>query len=271
MSDTLTPRLARSFACVVAEPQARDAEGEAGLGIHWCLAPPTVPQGAMQADGHVTVEAGGVLPPPPFPRRMWAGGDIEIYDPLLVHDAVERLSCISDVTVKKGRSGTLCFISLTHDYTTSRGLALRDRQDLVYRETALAPTTGGGAAPEAAGSGGAVAMRRVAPDPVLLFRYSAITFNAHRIHYDAPYARDVEGYPNLVVHGPLQATMLLQAAARRAGRPPRRFTYRATAPLFAGTAFDLMVGKADDTMVLWTQADGGRIGMRATAQWEDGR
>ena len=267
VTDVITPRLAKSFACVLAEGDATGAEDEAALGIHWCLAPPAVPQNAMLDDGHVTAEAGGVLPPPPFPRRMWAGGEIVFHDALQVGDVVERVSRITDITAKEGRSGALCFVTLLHEYSTRRGLALRDRQDLVYRKKALGPA---GAARDAAGSDG-VAIRRVDPDAVLLFRYSALTFNAHRIHYDAPYARNVEGYPGLVVHGPLQATLLLQAAARHAGRPPRRFTYRATSALFAGTPFDLMLGVDADSMALWTQATDGRIGMRAAAQWDDGR
>jgi 3-methylfumaryl-CoA hydratase len=183
---------------------------------------------------------------------------------------VIRRSLIADISLKEGRSGALCFVTVRHELATERGIAIRERQDLVYR-AAIAL----GAGPALSSPAPAVEAPqqpdltwRVEATPLLLFRYSALTFNGHRIHYDHPYATDVEGYPGLLVHGPLQATLLLNLAASLGGGAPRRFSYRATAPLVAGQPFDLHgLRSAAGDVECWSGDSAGSIAMKATASW----
>ena len=238
------------------------AGAPAPLGIHWCLATPAVGRADLQADGHPRPGA-TILPPVPLPRRMWAGGDITWHDALCIGDEVTRRSTVKDVTTKHGRSGALCFVQVEHQYVTPRGLAISELQDIVYRAAAPpgpAPTP---ALSQTAGS----RLQTMQTDPVQLFRYSALTGNAHRIHYDLAYATGVEGYSGLVVHGPLQATLLMQAAAAAAGRNPARFSYRATAPLFCGDAVAVCCDAPGLPTAIWTSDAGGRVGLMAELQW----
>src|SRR5262249_41985329 len=157
------------------------------------LGQPVYPVSQLGPDGHPT--RGGFLPPVPLPRRMWAGGELQFVDPLRVGDEAKRSSRISDVTLKTGSTGTLCFVSVEHVVTTPRGLAIRERQDIVYRDVSKGPS-----APPAKTAPPPAAKHREThlSDPVLLFRYSALTFNGHRIHYDRDYVTKVEGYPGLI-------------------------------------------------------------------------
>ena len=238
------------------------APGEAlPLAIHWCLAPAAVPPGDIGEDGHPA--RGGFLPPVPLPRRMWAGGELKFVRPLRIGDTVERLSRIADVTQKVGRTGRLVFVTVEHENSTGEGLAVFERQDLVYREAQTAATSP--AAP--AELRPADVSLGIDATTVLLFRYSALTFNGHRIHYDRDYARDVEGYPGLVVHGPLQATLLANLAARLSdGRPPRRFAYRGVSPLFDGAPFTVNAVHRDGGFDLWCADAAGVATMTATAE-----
>lgn len=260
--DLITAQLVKAFRALLNQEPGEPAPGEAApLAIHWCLAPPTARMAGLGPDGHQA--RGEFLPPVPLPRRMWAGGAIESVGALRVGERVRRLSEIEDVTLKQGRSGPLCFVGVRHDYVTERGLALRERHDIVYREMTAAESR----APNAEQPGDLV--RSIDPTPTLLFRYSAVTYNGHRIHYDQPYATQVEGYPGLVVHGPLQATLLLHLAAElKDGRAPRHFRYRGVSPLFAGTPFQLHGRlRPDGTADCWTQGEGSRIAMTAEASW----
>lgn len=228
--DQVTDRLIAAFRATMGRFVA---PSEVPLGLHWCLSPPIAPADSLGADGHPA--KGGFLPPVPLPRRMWAAGELEFHMPLRPLDWVERRSTILDVVEKSGRSGKLCFVTVGHDLHGPRGLALRERHVIVYRPAATGP------APESPpGDGDAERLWQVPVDPVLLFRYSALTFNGHRIHYDQPYATGVEHYPGLVIHGPLQATLMLNLAAEMLGRVPRRFAFRALAP--ACGPQDLRVG-----------------------------
>jgi 3-methylfumaryl-CoA hydratase len=232
--DIVTPRLVESFRATFGMHLAPVGESEAPLGIHWCLSPAIVPMDALGPDGHPAKNL--FLPPIPQPRRMWAGGVLEYHAPLLVGDVVRRDTTIGDIARKQGRSGELWFVAVHHDYSTARGLALRERHDIVYREAAK-PAVAGGAENDAGWKDfddqveGAWV---VETSSTLLFRYSAMTFNGHRIHYDLPYATGVEGYAGLVVHGPVQATLLYNLAASTEGRPPARFEYRGLSPAIAG-------------------------------------
>jgi 3-methylfumaryl-CoA hydratase len=229
---------------------------------HWLYFLPDAPQSAIGADGHPRRDERGLLPPVPLPRRMWAGGRVEFLAPIAVGAALTRVTTIAAIRAKQGASGDLLFVTLQHDIAADGVPAIREEQDLVYRAAATAstaPSTPPPAEPEPAD-----AVRRVTADPVLLFRYSALTFNAHRIHYDRDYARDVEGYAGLVVHGPLIATLLIDHARREMPTlAPRHFSFRAEAPLIDGAPFDLCLTREGSGARLWARDAGGRTTMRA--------
>ncbi|MFN3825572.1 MAG: MaoC family dehydratase N-terminal domain-containing protein [Pseudorhodobacter sp.] len=258
--DDITPRLANSLAAVLDEPVTLGLGDVAPVGIHWCLSPEFAPMGRLGPDGHPA--RGDFLPPVPLPRRMWAGGELEFSGDFRVGDRVRRVSEVADVVVKSGRTGTLCFVTVRHEYHGPRGLALRERHDIVYRAIE-APA--GGAPPNDAQPTPEETLS-VEGSPVLLARYSAATFNGHRIHYDRDYCRDVELYPDLIVHGPLQATYLLRmATAMNAGGLPTRFAFRGTAPLFDGGVFTVNGVRGPESQ-LWVTNSTGTVTMKATAR-----
>jgi 3-methylfumaryl-CoA hydratase len=213
-------------------------------------------------DGHAA--KGEFLPPVPLPRRMWAGGSIAFKAPLRIGDQVRRRSTIADVTVKEGRTGTLCFVSVDHDYSTERGQALTERHDIVYREATSAAPKPVATASSAAEPRPADVTRLVDATPTLLFRYSALTFNGHRIHYDQPYVTGVEGYAGLVVHGPMQASLMFNLAAELGERVPASFRYRGASPLIAGQRFAVR-GRRDAAggIHCWTEDAAGKICMES--------
>ncbi len=262
--DVVTPRLVSEFHATLAPHLATVNEGEAPLAIHWCLAPPTATMAALGPDGHAT--KGEFLPPVPLPRRMWAGGSIETLSPLRLGDTVQRKSTIDDVTVKQGRSGTLCFVAVRHELSTARGLAIRERHDIVYRDMPSGSNTPSVVPAFEPASPPADLVWEVQTSPVLLFRYSALTFNGHRIHYDHRYVTEVEGYDGLVVHGPLQASLLFNLAATLGAGAPRRFDYRGVAPLIVGAPLRVCAKREAATQVkCWTESNG--VKMEATATW----
>ncbi|MGP6158646.1 MAG: MaoC family dehydratase N-terminal domain-containing protein [Vulcanimicrobiaceae bacterium] len=234
-------------------------------GAHWLYFLPTSRESELAPDG--LPRRGGFLPPVTLPRRMWAGGRLFFHDMLLVGDRAERVSTIKDVSTRRGRTGQLCFVLVEHRISTTRGLAIREEHDIVFRE-APARDAAPVAAPNAA-PGEPLWQRSVVADDVFLFRYSALTFNAHRIHYDRRYATETEGYPGLIVHGPLQATLLLDLLRRE--RPDvqlREFAFRALAPLFETDPFTLNGRPAPDgSAELWTAGPGGAPAMSACARW----
>ena len=246
----------------VGKPQDGDA---APFTAHWCLTLPVVPMSEVGPDGHP--QRGGFLPPVPLPRRMWAGGAIEFIEPLRVGDAVTRTSTIKDLTMKSGSTGMLCFVSVDHVFKSPRGVAIRERHDIVYRDM---PTGGQNATPAKPSAAPAAARHceRHLADPVLLFRYSALTFNGHRIHYDRDYVTKVEGYPGLIVHGPLQAALLIELAAKlHGGKAPASFVYRGLQPLFDGGEFSVNANDTPAGMELWTANSAGQPTMQGTATW----
>jgi 3-methylfumaryl-CoA hydratase len=263
-SDIVTAQLVKGLRATlfqeIGEPKAGDA---APFTTHWCLAQPVFPMSQLGPDGHPT--RGGFLPPVPLPRRMWAGGELEFVEALRVGDESKRTSRISDITVKTGSTGTLCFVSVEHVVTSPRGIAIRERQDIVYRDMSGAP-----AAPPKAAPPPPVAQHRDThmADPVLLFRYSALTFNGHRIHYDRDYVTKVEGYPGLIFHGPLQAAFIVELAAKlRGGKPPKKFSYRGLQPLFEGSEFSVNANTTESGMELWTANSSGQPTMKGAATW----
>ena len=244
----------------IGEPKKGDA---APFTMHWCLAPLVVAMSEIGADGHPA--RGGFLPPVPLPRRMWAGGELEFFDTLRVGDEVTRTSRIAEVTLKEGSTGQLCFVSVDHLVTTPRGTAIRERQDIVYRDVSTTP-----AAPAKAAAPPPVPQHREThmADTVLLFRYSALTFNGHRIHYDRDYVTKVEGYPGLIFHGPMQAALLVEFFAKlNGGAAPKKFAYRGVQPLFEGSEFSVNANTNENGMELWTANSQGEPTMKGTATW----
>ena len=264
-SDIVTAQLVKGLRATlfqeIGEPKPGDA---APFTVPWCLAQPVFPMSMLSQDGHPT--RGGFLPPVPLPRRMWAGGELEFIDSLRVGDEAKRTSRIADVTMKTGSTGALCFVSVEHVVTTSRGTAIRERQDIVYRDVSSAPQ----AAPAKPAPPPPAAKHREAhmADPVLLFRYSALTFNGHRIHYDRDYVTKVEGYPGLIFHGPLQASFIVELAAKlHGGKPPKKISYRGVQPLFEGSEFSINANETEAGMEVWTANSAGQPTMKATATW----
>ena len=263
-SDTVTAQLVKALRATlfldIGAPKTGDA---APFTAHWCLAQPVAAMNALGPDGHAA--RGEFLPPVPLTRRMWAGGELQFLDALRVGDEVTRSSKISDVTMKTGSTGILCFVSVDHTITTPRGVAIKERQDLVYRDVAPGGEQKSQAAPQPP-----KAQHREThiADPVLLFRYSALTFNGHRIHYDRDYVTKVEGYPGLVFHGPLQAALLVEFAARlHGGNAPTTFSYRGVQPLFDSGEFSVNANDGATEMALWTANNVGTPTMKATAIW----
>ena len=260
--DTVSPRLVAGYLAVLDDPQPqREVGALAPLAIHWCLAPETRPMSQLGLDGHP--KRGGLLPPVPLPHRMWAGGRIDLTGRFKVGDLITRQSTVQDVAVKTGRSGSLCFVAVDHAFTGPQGLILTERHDIVYRAP-RDPNAPASAIPQAPFGRWSYS---VMADPVLLFRYSALTFNGHRIHYDRNHAITSEGYTGLVVHGPLQATMMLEFAAKLKGNPPTTFTFRGISPLMDGAPFTVNADETSEGLHLWTAAADGRLCMEAQAVW----
>ncbi len=233
---------------------------------HWLYFLPRAPHSALGADGHPA--KGGFLPPVALPRRMWAGSRIEFIAPIAFGAPMRRTSTIQRVEEKRGRSGALTLVTVRHEIHADGTPAVVDEHDIVYRE-APQPGTQSTAAPAQDQPVRHADFRRtIVPDPVLLFRYSALTFNGHRIHYDRRYVTEVEGYPGLVVHGPLQATLLLDLLDRElpAARVAR-FAFRALAPIFDVAPFDVCGARAGDGARLWTLTPDGRVALDATAEF----
>jgi 3-methylfumaryl-CoA hydratase len=264
-SDIVTAQLVKGLRATlfqeIGEPKVGDA---APFTVHWCLAQPVFPMSMLGPDGHPS--RGGFLPPVPLPRRMWAGGELEFLDSLRVGDEAMRTSRIADVTVKSGSTGTLCFVAVEHLVSTARGTAIRERQDIVYREMGGTQP----AAPTKPAPSPRLAQHREThmADAVLLFRYSALTFNGHRIHYDRDYVTGIEGYPGLIFHGPLQAAFIVELAAKlRGGKPPKKLSYRGVQPLFEGGEFSINANDNGGAMELWAANAEGQPTMKGTATW----
>lgn len=233
-------------------------------GWHWLFFLEAKPPSELGVDGHP--RRGGFLPPVPLPRRMWAGGRLEFVRPLEIGQVITRESEIVSVEPKTGRSGTLVFVTVRHTVQAAGSTAIVEEQDIVYRDAAKKgdPLPPGKEAPSTAQW-----KREVMPDAVMLFRYSALTFNGHRIHYDRDYATGEEHYPGLVVHGPLQATLLLDLCRHNSSVSLKKFEYRAQHPIFAGEkctvngTFDAAKSQAD----VWTANAAGNYAMRGTASF----
>ena len=258
---TVAPLVALSALLDRDDPTPRAGDAAPPL-AHWLYFLPAYRQSEAGPDGHAI--KGGFLPPIDLPRRMWAGSRLEFLRPLVVGSEVMRVSRIKDVSEKEGRSGRLVFVTVRHEVSDGGGLVLADEHDIVFRgETSLAAKPVPAPRDEKW-------RRDIHPDPVLLFRYSAVTFNSHRIHYDQPYVTQVEGYPGLVVHGPLTATLLIDLLRRSAPQVTvKTFAFRAMRPLYDTADFSTC-GTPDEakrSARLWTRDTEGAMTMEATATW----
>jgi 3-methylfumaryl-CoA hydratase len=268
LQDTVTAAPVRALSATLDRPDAAPNEGSFLPELwHWLYFLPCALQSEIGADGHP--KRGGFLPPVPLPRRMWAGSRIEWLAPLVVGDEIERTSKIESVTHKAGRTGDLIFVLVKHTISNQHGLALVEEHDIVYRDAPgpddkpVAPTP----VPT-----GATWSKTITPDDVLLFRYSALTFNGHRIHYDRKYVTEIEGYPGLIVHGPLIATLLVDLV--RQSIPAcklKNFEFRAIRPTFDINVFkvsakpDLEKDPSGKTISIWAEDHEGWLTMQATA------
>jgi 3-methylfumaryl-CoA hydratase len=227
----------------------------------WFYFLPRAPQAQLASDGHPP--KGGFLPPIPYPRRMFAGGRLTFHRPLVVGTPAERVGTIRDVTLKQGRSGALAFVRVGYQYVQAGAVAIEEEQDIVYREPGAAVPAPAVVpfAPPAPGQ----ATRDVMPDTRLLFRFSALTFNAHRIHYDRDYARAEEGYPGLVVHGPLIAMQLMALARDVAPGEVTTFEFRSERPVFDLAAYRLQAETKEGAVELTALGPDGEVAQRARA------
>ena len=239
-------------------------------GAHWLYFLPQVPASELDQDGHGL--RGDFLPPVPLPRRMWAGGRLEFLSPLRIGDEMTRRSEIIGVTEKQGKGGPMVFVRVRHLVDAGGRTAIREDHDIVYRQAPKNVPGPGAPQPRPRPAPGEGTWRRtIDPDPVMLFRYSALTFNGHRIHYDHPYATEVEGYPGLVVHGPLTATLLMDLCRRQNPKARlSRFDYRAVGPLFDTAPFIIAGQPAGDGVSarVWAANREGELAMEGTASFE---
>ncbi|WP_459617104.1 HTD2 family dehydratase [Bordetella sp. 2513F-2] len=249
MADGLDATLAERVAATLGEPAPAAGEPLPAL-WHWAFFIKAVQAPGLGRDGHPA--RGGFLPPAHDRNRMWAGGRVEFRAPLLVGVPAERISTVAQVQEKAGRTGSLLFVTVRHEYVQKNEVAILEEQDIVYRQPSP-PRLAGSEAPPASQW-----REAIEPTPVLLFRYSAVTFNGHRIHYDHPYVTGAEGYPGLVVHGPMIATLMV--AAFRHAHPAavlQHLSYRGLRPLIAPTPFDVAGRVAEPGLAeLWAEQDG---------------
>jgi len=249
-TDQVTPTPIAALAATLDRADPPPAQGDVLPPLwHWLYFLPIHRLSESGPDGHP--KRGGFLPPVPLPRRMWAGSRIQFHQPLRVGDAIARVSQITDVSHKSGRSGDLVFVQVKHTLSNPQGLALSEEQNIVYRDNPRPddPVVPPISAPEAHDWS-----REIHPSDVLLFRYSALTFNSHRIHYDRRYVTEVEGYPGLVVHGPLVATLLLDLVRQELpGAELKEFSFRAVRPIYDTASFSVCgrVEADGKTIKLW--------------------
>lgn len=273
--DRLTPSLLHRFLATIDGDVGSDS---APQGIHWCLCTPEATTAELGADGHParTDSANSFFPPVPLPRRMWASSAVEFLAPLSVNAEIIRTSTIAAIKEKSGGSGLLVFVDVDHETLTDGVLAVRERQTLVYREASSAPAKAGAQSPPPPTSGLLPPQeherwsfhRTLTPSETMLFRFSAITFNSHRIHYDAPYATAEEGYRGLVVHGPLMASLLLDLAAQQFGHNRlRSFAFRAQAPAFVNEPLHLVGRREGDAVTLAALGPDGQVRLAAEGKF----
>lgn len=266
LEDGLSPFPAQALAGVFNRDERPHPGGTLPPCWQWLYFLDTPSGAGTGADGHPAT--GGFLPPSPLPRRMWAAGKFSILRPLELGQTAQKTSRIASVDLKAGKSGVLLFVNVEHDIAQAGQLCVRETQNIVYREMpqSAAPLPPGESAPEDKTDIGAQWRETITPDPVMLFRYSALTYNSHRIHYDRDYAVNTEFYPALVVHGPLLASLLAESASRQfPGERIDTFSFRAQRPTFDDQPFQVCGRRDGDKLTLWTVDHEGFVGMKASA------
>ena len=263
LNDRVTPVPVQALSATLDRDDAPPQHGDVLPRLwHWLYFLPIARASQTGPDGHP--KRGGFLPPVELPRRMWAGGRYMFARDLHVGEAITRTSTILDVTAKTGRTGTLVFVRVGHEIRGESGVAVFEEHDIVYRDL---PLPGGSPPPPRMAPAGAVWTQTVVPDDVLLFRYSALTFNGHRIHYDRRYVTTEEGYPGLIVHGPLIATYLMELYRANDDRVLSKFSFRAVSPTFDIAPFKVQGKPTPGGASLWATGDDGSLRMEATAEW----
>ncbi|NRD89336.1 hypothetical protein C8024_07595 [Sphingopyxis sp. BSNA05] len=258
--DVITPGLLQRFCATIDMPVTDDIP----QGLHWCLCLPDAPTAELAEDGHPA--KGGFLPPIPLPRRMWASSNVSFEHALQLGDEITRVSTVASIDEKSGKSGDLVFVAFDHETRVGERVAIRERQNIVYREPATTAAPARVAGHETPDLSGWTWQQTIMSSEPLLFRYSALTFNSHRIHYDQPYAMQEEGYPGLVVQGPLMATLLLNLAASELGANRlSSFSFRGQAPAFANAAIYLVCKQEGEAITLAVIGDDGKEIMSAQA------
>ncbi len=264
VTDYVTPIVEQRYRATLNMDIGNPKDGDpVTSGLHWMLGWNLVKNDELGVDSHPAL--GEFLPPVPLPRRMWAGSEIKVLKPIRVGDKVIKQSTVADIQVKEGRTGILCFVTAEYNFLVNDEVTINEKHNIVYRDISK---SGGGSGyskdiPEKADLSEKIFMH-----PTILFRYSAIGFVGHRIHYDHPYTVNEENYPGLIVHGPLQATYLLRAAEKLMGKPVKLFTHKVMAPVFADSEYMVGVDKMDDGSVsCWGATKEFGVTMRAEAKF----
>jgi len=264
VTDYVTPIVEQRYRATLNMDIGNPKDGDpVTSGLHWMLGWNLVKNDELGVDSHPAL--GEFLPPVPLPRRMWAGSEIKVLKPIRVGDKVIKQSTVADIQVKEGRTGLLCFVTAEYNFLVNDEVTINEKHNIVYRDISK---SGGGSGyskdiPEKADLSEKIFMH-----PTILFRYSAIGFVGHRIHYDHPYTVNEENYPGLIVHGPLQATYLLRAAEKLMGKPVKSFTHKVMAPVFANSEYIVGVDKMNDGSVsCWGATKEFGVTMRAEAKF----
>jgi 3-methylfumaryl-CoA hydratase len=263
--DDVSPATAKAAAATLSEESQQFSAGTALPPLwHWFYFLAKAPQARLGLDGHPQREGNSLMPPLPYPRRMFAGARLTWHRPLIIGRPGRREAVIRNLVKKSGKSGELAFVTVGYEVLQENVLCVEEEQDIVYREAgpALAAPESVPLPPVPQGAWS----RQVVPDTRLLFRFSALTFNAHRIHYDRPYAVGEEGYPGLVVHGPLTAILLLQLVRENTSRRVTAFSFRSRAPLFDLAPFRLIGVPANGRVELEAHGPDGKTAMTAIAE-----
>ena len=264
VTDYVTPIVEQRYRATLNMDIGNPKDGEpVTSGLHWMLGWNLVKNDELGVDSHPAL--GEFLPPVPLPRRMWAGSEIKVLKPIRVGNKVVKQSTVSDIQVKEGRTGLLCFVTAEYNFLVNDEVTINEKHNIVYRDISK---SGGGSGYSKEIPERADLSEKIFMHPTILFRYSAIGFVGHRIHYDHPYTVNEENYPGLIVHGPLQATYLLRAAEKLMGKQVKSFTHKVMAPVFANSEYIVGVDKMDDGSVsCWGATKEFGVTMRAEAKF----
>ena len=264
VTDYVTPIVEQRYRATLNMDIGNPKDGEpVTSGLHWMLGWNLVKNDELGVDSHPAL--GEFLPPVPLPRRMWAGSEIKVLKPIRVGDKVVKQSTVADIQVKEGRTGLLCFVTAEYNFLVKNEVTINEKHNIVYRDISK---SGGGSGYSKEIPERADLSEKIFMHPTILFRYSAIGFVGHRIHYDHPYTVNEENYPSLIVHGPLQATYLLRAAEKLMGKQVKSFTHKVMAPVFANSEYMVGVDKIDDGSVsCWGATKEFGVTMRAEAKF----